>query len=230
MPPNTLCLSGPVPFADSFYWWLKLNDVGLESLVKDSRRYEQPYLAWEMVRKNRNPFFMTGTGFEGYYIGVCHSAEEVLAAIILVNRQILTNIMRQYRMDYGFKSQLMKTLLGEVSDPKAIGIWAAEFGAAIARLRHNLQHNLEGDSFRIETYRAVKTLPPIDYREDDHQILHSYSIGYQIPKPKIQVTIDSIHPADQDAWLVAWSIGRFGHPLIREYLEYTYGFLPRAYF
>ncbi|MEO8606409.1 MAG: hypothetical protein ABI690_00885 [Chloroflexota bacterium] len=230
MSSNFMCLSGPIPFADSFYWWLKLHNIGLADLVKASRRYEHPYLAWEVVRKNRNPFFVTGTGFEGYYIGVCDSPEAVLDAIILTSRNILTNIMREYRMDYGFKSRLMKTLLGEVSDPKAIGIWAAEFGATIARLRRNLQHNIEGDTFRIDTYRAVKSLPFIDYREDDHQIMHNYSIGYPIPKPKIQVTMDSIHSTDQDAWLVAWSIGRFGHPLVREYLEYTYGFLSRPYF
>jgi hypothetical protein len=230
MSANIMTIAGPIPFADSFFWWLKLNDIGLSRLVKDSRRYEHPYLAWEIVRKNRNPFFVTGTGFEGYFIGVCHTPEEVLDAVIHTSRQILTNITREYRMDYGFKSRLMKTLVGEISDPKAIGIWAAEFGAAIARLRCNLQHNLEGDSFRIETYRTVRALPFIDYQENSHEILHSYSIGIQIPRPKIHVTQDSIHSADQDAWLVAWSIGRFGHPLVREYLEYTYGFLPRDYF
>lgn len=230
MSANVMCVSGPVPFADSFYCWLRLNDIPLAHLVKDSRRYEQPYLAWEVVRKNRNPFFVTGTGFEGYYVGVCETPEAVLDAIIHTSRQILTNLSREYRWNFAFKSRLMKTLTAELNDPKAIAIWSAEFGATIARLRRNLQHNVEGDSFRIETYRTVHALPFIDYHENGYRVLHQYSVGYPVLKSRIDVSMESVHPADQDAWLVAWSIGRFGHPLVREYLEYTYGFLPRAYF
>src|SRR5215471_11729107 len=112
-----MCIDGPIPFTDSFYWWLQLNDFKLSQLVKDSRRYEQPYLAWEVVRKSRNPFFATGTGFEGYFIGMCQSAEEVLDAIIQISRNMLDCIARANRLNYGFQSRLMKTLTGDLSDP-----------------------------------------------------------------------------------------------------------------
>lgn len=225
-----MAVNGPIPFADSFYWWLKRYNFDLKQLASASRRYEQPYLAWEIVRRNRNPYFMTGTGFEGYYIGVGHSTEAVLDSIIRINQEVLTRIMRAYRMDYGFKSRLMKTLTGEMSDPKAIGIWSSALGAMVARLRCNLRHNAEADRFRVETYQITQSLPNIVYTENTHQILHRYSVGAAASKIKSSIDMASLHPQDQDAWLVAWSIGRFGHPLVRQYLEYTYGFLPRPYF
>ncbi|MBZ0284251.1 MAG: hypothetical protein K8L97_26160 [Anaerolineae bacterium] len=211
----------PVPFADYLYGWLRLNDLNLMDFIERSRRYEQPYRAWEVVRINRNPFFEVGTGFEGYYIGVCDSTDEVLEAVIKISHEILDRIARQFRMEYGFKAHLMQTLIGEQSDPKAMDIWSCELGATIARLRCNLQHNREADLFRIETYRMTATLPPICYQERGNQITQMYSVGFPAHHQKPAVTMNNLNDSDQDAWLVAWSIGRFGHPLIREYLDLT---------
>jgi len=229
-PQSIMYINGPIPNCRVLLRWLKLHDYGLTRIAKDSHRYELPYLAWEVVRKNRNPFFMTGTGFEGYYIGISQSADEVLDAIIFISRNVLDNITRRYRVEYSFQSHLMMTLTGELSDPKAIEVWSAELGATIARLRCDLHHNPMADQFRVETYRIVKSLPNISYYENSHRILNNYSVGSQSSKLKAYVSMNSVQPADQDAWLVAWSIGRFGHPLVREYLEYTYSFLPRTFF
>jgi hypothetical protein len=115
----------------------------------------------------------------------------------------------------------MRTLVGEDNDPKAIYVWAAELGAAIARLRCNLQNNPEGDYFRIETYRIVRSLPEIHYQENEGTIYQSYWLGEQHSGSPVTVQLNTLKPCDQDAWLVATSIGRFGHPLVRIYLRYS---------
>lgn len=214
-----LITNTPVPFADYLYGWLRLNDLKVADFIERSRRYEPPFRSWEIVRLNRNPFFETGTGFEGYYIGICGSTAEVLEAVIKISHEILDRIARQFRMEYGFKSRLMRTLIGERQDPKAIDIWSCELGAVIAKLRCNLHHNREADLFRIETYRMMTTLPPIAYKENAGRITQTYSLGFPAYHQKPAVTMETLKPADQDAWLVAWSIGRFGHPLVRQYLD-----------
>jgi hypothetical protein len=209
----------PVPFAPSLYWWLQLNNLQLQTIVNHSRHYEPSYLAWETVRKIRNPFFDIGTGFEGYFIGMCHSPGEVLENILHISSTMLHSIYGQYRMDYGFKSRLMKTLTGEMRDTKAVSIWASEFGAATARLRCNLQRNIPADIFRIETYHIVRSLAPICYYEREYAIFQSYSLGHTHHQyGKIHVDLNILNPSDQDAWVVAWSIGRFGHPMVRAWL------------
>jgi hypothetical protein len=210
----------PVPFGQLLYWWRRYGSYPFNDLIKESRRYEAPFLSWEEVRKIRNPFFDEGTGFEGYFVGVCPGAEAALEAVIAANRAILRNIQRDFRLDYGFRNRMMRTLTGEISDPKAMYVWAAELGAAIARMRCNLQRNPEGDSFRIETYRIVRSLPEIRYQEDDTTIEQSYWLGSRRPYQRITVSLDTLNPTDQDAWLVATSIGRFGHPLLRIYLRH----------
>jgi hypothetical protein len=122
----------------------------------------------------------------------------------------------------------MKTLTQESSDVKAMQVWSAQLGAAIAQLRCNLYNNHDGDLFRIETYRTVQTLPPIDYGLTDHCIEQTYVLGRSSQQPKVAVHRNGLKPSEQDAWLVAWSIGEFGHPLVRAYLEASYTLVPAA--
>ncbi len=217
-----VCIRNIAPFSDTITCWLKLNNVKFDDWLPYSRRYESAFLAWEIVRKNRNPFFITGTGFEGYYIGICHSTNQVLDAIMGDCRDILDCIARQYRWEPTILHRMMSTLTGESSDLRTMYIWAAQLGATIAKLRCNLHGNQEADQFRIETYRTLQSLPPMVYHQEGYSIQQSYSIGRAIDKAKTYMDINLIKPSDQDAWLVAWSIGQFGHPLVRTYLEFAY--------
>jgi hypothetical protein len=211
----------PVPFGQLLYAWRRFSSFPMTDFIHQSRRYEASFLSWEQVRKIRNPFFDEGTGFEGYLVGVSPDPEAALKAVVAANRAVLQNIQRDFRQEYGFKNRLMRTLVGEDSDPKAIYVWAAELGAAIARLRCNLQNNPQGDYFRIETYRLVRSLPEIRYQENGRAIYQSYWLGTRRPCSRITVNLNTLNPSDQDAWLVATSIGRFGHPLVRIFLRYS---------
>ncbi len=43
-------IEGQVPFATSIYCWLKVDSLDVDVLTRNSRSYEHPFLAWEMVR------------------------------------------------------------------------------------------------------------------------------------------------------------------------------------
>ncbi len=212
-----------VPYGDSIYSWLHLiPESQVHTLIEDSHQADKHYLAWETVRKGRNPFFENGTGFEGYFVGSCASTDAVFAQILGVANGMLNSIARLYRYDYTFRSKLEKTLIGEAMDPKAMNEWSAQFGAAIARLRCNVYRNHQADQFHSETYRLVSWLPPIDYKQDDHEIRQLYVID--LPDSTYNKTIINAHAlpaAEQEAWMVAQAIGKFGHPLVREFVRFS---------
>lgn len=220
---SPLTVQTEVPFGASITVRMRINDATQEELVTGSRKYVEQYLAWEIVRKCRNPFFDKGTGFEGYLVGTCSSVEQALEQIIAVGQESLDSISRLYRFNRVFKSQLMKTLTGESDEPKAMSEWSAQLGAAVARLRCRLLYNSQAAAFREQTYHIVGKLPGIQYFNKGRTIKQTYTLAYCGIDHVRQVSIASaqLKPSEQDAWIVAHFIGRFGHPLVREFLAYT---------
>ncbi len=212
-----LTVKNEVPFAESIYWRILLQ----HSNPNQQHTLDRPYLAWECVRKIRHPFLSPGTGFEGYYVGLYHQSGDVLEQLLHQCQWLLDGIVRLYPMEYGFHGRLMSTLVGERSDPKAIDIWSTYLGVLLARLRCNLFHNPEGESFRHATYMSVNVAPIIHYDLKEHTVLQTYTLAAQPPTGDAYLHIDlnSIPPARQDAWVVAENLGKFGHPLIRNMLK-----------
>jgi len=208
-----------VPFGHQLFVSLYLKDLHLNAVVKHDRM-EMHYLAWETVRKQTNPFFQKGTGFEGYLVGHCSDAEAALEEILQINQDILDAIARMYRFEYGFRSRLMKTLVKEANDSEAIQIWSAYFGAELGKLRARILSDNEAQAFRLDTYRIVSTLPTMKYDAVDDDIFQNYAIGTdsEIEYGKLAISIGMLPAHQQDAWLVADNIGEFGHPLIRHLL------------
>ncbi|MBE0689159.1 MAG: hypothetical protein IH587_03440, partial [Anaerolineae bacterium] len=108
-------------------------------------------------------------------------------------------------------------------DPHAIDEWAAILGAVLGRLRANLIRNPEGERFQFQTYEIVRKLPHIRYDaiEGTAPLQQHYTLGYYPDQP---VGIISVEPhlakaIDQDAWRVAKEIGKFGHPLLRDFVR-----------
>jgi hypothetical protein len=136
---------------------------------------------------------------------------------------MLENITRLHRSDYRFQSRLMKALTGELYDPQAMYEWSGQFGAALARLRSHLHQNHEADVFHAETYRIVDRLPMIVYHESETAIEQHYEIGHcSASGARLHVGLGDVKPTQQEAWLVAQYIGRFGHPLVRQFLRWVY--------
>ncbi|MDL1885255.1 hypothetical protein FBR01_16585 [Anaerolineae bacterium CFX8] len=215
-----LQIENHIPFAAPIRYWIEIDETTLDEMVKQSRQFERAFLAWETVRKQRNPFFENGTGFEGYFVGTCHSPEEALEAILKLNRDILDRIHRLHRMDYGFQSRLMKTLTGDIYDPAAMQEWSAQLGAALGRLRAGIYYNEQASRFQTETYRSVYHLPLIFYRQKNDAIEQRYAVNFGSPRGgRVLVEPGLLKPREQDAWLVAEYVGRFGHPLVRQFLR-----------
>lgn len=217
---GTITVKSEVPFGRTLYTWLYINGLRLEQQVSHDNM-EKTYLAWETVRMRSNPYFETGTGFEGYLVGRCACPEAALDAILGINQNILDAIARLYRMDFGFRSRLMKTLTREASDKKAIHIWSSYLGAELGRLRAQILVEPEAQEFQRQTYKIISMLPPMRFEQSDHVVTQTYAIG-SLPTPQLPKMIVMRHalkPNQQDAWLVAENIGVFGHPLVRKLLD-----------
>jgi hypothetical protein len=214
-------IKSKVPYDTSIYGWLRLHDLSSDWLVQQSRRYERAYLAWETVRQVRNPFFNVGTGFEGYFVGILQSTEEMVAQLLKIGHGMLMSNCRLYGHQYTFKAKLMKALHGELNDPRATDVWSASLGATLGKLRCNIYYNYEVYRFQNETYWAVNRLPFINYTQCEHRIEQEYTLARFkddcLSKPDF--CLDMLNPSDYDAGLVALMIGRFGHPLVRAYLQ-----------
>jgi hypothetical protein len=210
-----------VPFGECIYWWLRFHpEKRFDVLVRHSAEYEKQYLAWQEVKIARNPYFENGTGFEGYFVGDCTSPEQALEKILQVGETVLRNLFRLHPHEHRFHTTLLKALTADVADLRAISEWSAELGAEVARLHCNVSHNKIADHFQQETYRLVRTLPPICYVTDEHTIEEHYSVvSTRLQADKMTVNPASLTESQQEAWLVAQSMSRFGHPLVREYLS-----------
>ena len=172
-----LTIESKVPHDTIMEVWLRLQDVPLDNLVQHSRRYERAYLAWETVRQVRNPFFNTGTGFEGYFVGICHSPGEMLAQLLEIGHSMLASNCKLYRHQYTFNAKLMKTLRGELNDPRAIDVWSTLLGATLGRLRCNVHYHYKTYLFQNETYWTVNRLPVINYTHCEHHIEQEYILA-----------------------------------------------------
>ncbi|MCB0025894.1 MAG: hypothetical protein M9936_12515 [Caldilinea sp.] len=211
-----------VPFGDALLWWIDHlhDDHGL--LVSQlSHEFDRSYLAWETVRLSRNPFFSNGTGFEGYWVGLCQSSDAALDQLLQLGRGALESQARLFRYREGYRRRLARALQGEGSDLEAMAEWSIELGAILGRLRCNLYKNPQAGTFRHETYRQVEGLPPIAYREEQDDLQQMYEVrdADNPAQPLLYVDPNHLRTTDQEAWDVVASLGKFGHPLVREILS-----------
>lgn len=214
------------PFGHALYVHFGLYDVRFSDLPSKNR-IERNYLAWETVRRKTNPYFVKGTGFEGYLVGTCESPSAALEAILQATQNILDAIARLYHFERFFRSRLMQTLSGEISDPESIHIWSAYLGAELGRLRVHIPRNKAAILFQNQTYQIVNLLPAMTYHTVEYDVMQNYSVG-SVDNPvavgmqgqaKVQVRGNLLNPSQQMPWLVATNIGRFGHPLVRKFLD-----------
>lgn len=216
-----LTVESVVPYSGAMAAWLRLYDVPLQALEGPSRWYERAFLAWEMVRRVRNPFFSEGTGFEGYYIGVCATAEQMTEALLRLGHTLLESNARLYPQDTPFHDRLMRALTGETDDLTALLVWSAALGATLGRLRAWAGTRPAAGSFQSETYRMTNALPGLQYTLTNGRIDQTYTL----PNPttaqtgKLEFSPASLKPADYEAAVVVWTIGKLGHPLVRQYLS-----------
>jgi hypothetical protein len=220
-------IENEIPFGHSLYRRLSLLNLHLDKLVQHDK-IEKHYLAWETVRKQTNPFFQIGTGFEGYLVSRCEDPEAALDEILAISQDVLDAITRFYRYQYRLRSQLMKTLTRDSDNAQAIAIWSAYFGAELGKLRAQILGDAKSQAFRAQTYKIVDTLPQIVYHETEKDITQTYAVGSvgENKTGKLYVTSALLQPAQQDAWLVAENIGEFGHPLVRKLLARSWQPIP----
>ncbi len=211
-----------VPFGDALLWWIDhlRNDHGLP-VSQLSHEFDRSFLAWETVRLSRNPFFSNGTGFEGYWVGLCPSPDAALDQLLQIGHATLDSQARLFRFRGGYRRRLLRALQGEGGDLEAMAEWSIELGAILGRLRCNIYREPQAGTFRSETYRQVEGLPPIAYRENQEDLQQTYEVrdADNPAQPLLYVDPHHLHTTDQEAWEVVRALGKFGHPLVREVLS-----------
>lgn len=219
-------IESKTPFSHELYVRVGLYHLDLNgATVKD--QIEQRYLAWQTVRKKTNPYFVEGTGFEGYLVGTCTSSLEALETILKVGQHILDAIAHLYRFESDNQSRLMRTLSGDFYDAKMTHIWSSYLGAELGMLRTHVPRNKAAVLFQTQTYQIVSLLPRIKYRPDHQDLMQKYAIGFLdasvltgMSNPaKIDVRALALTDSQQLAWHVVSHVGQFGHPLVRKYLD-----------
>jgi hypothetical protein len=220
---TTQLIESKVPFGESIYCWLEAeHSHTFEELVRFSHPFERVYMAWQEVRRGRNPFFENGTGFEGYFIGTCATSDQALVHILALGHEMLDSIARFHHSEPHFHSVLMKTLFEESDDIRAMREWSTELGAVLSQLRCNLLRNSQAAAFQLETYTLLSLLPPVEYWQADQTVWQRYHLTCERQfSNKISVDYSTFSPADQEAWLVVKNVGKFGHPLVRQLLALT---------
>ena len=211
-----------VPFGDALLWWIDhLRDNHGLPVSQLSHQFDRSFLAWETVRLSRNPFFSNGTGFEGYWVGLCQSSDAALDQLLQIGHETLDSQVRLFRYREGYRRRLLRALQGEGSDLEAMAEWSIELGAILGRLRCNLYRNQLAGTFRHETYRQVEGLPPISYHEEHDDLQQVYEVrDVDHPEqPRLYVDPNHLRTTDQEAWEVVEALGKFGHPLVREVLS-----------
>ncbi len=215
-----LIVESNVPYGAAIAAWLALRRQPLAELERSSRWYERPFLAWETVRRVRNPFYSMGTGFEGYYIGQCGSSDEMTERLLQLGRDMIASNDLLYNFDYNFKSRLMKALAEEALDLKALNAWSQVLGATLGRLRRMAASSPAASTFQQETYRMTNSVPPIRYTLHDHTVSQTYTLPFPGQHNARASALDpaTVYPADREAAFVITTVGRLGHPLVRQYL------------
>lgn len=146
----------------------------LAELLLASKRYEGPFVAWEIVRTQRagdivqNPHLPNGlslpwTGLEGYFVGtkIAANPSEVVTTIANFGKDIYDKTVAQALTagDYQTAQALLRTATGEQYSAATYTELNRQFGALLGRLRSQSYENPPAyTTFRGETYEKTQQI------------------------------------------------------------------------
>lgn len=215
-----LIVESDVPYSTAIVAWLRLRGLPLEAIEHPSRGYERAFLAWETVRRVRNPFFREGTGFEGYFIGQCSDADDMTHRLLALGQAMIDSNRRFYSPDSPLLPRLDAALTTDAADVEALLAWSSLLGAMLGRLRAAALRVPDAAIYQSDTYRMTNALPQISYTLAGGRIRQTYTLPYPSQSSQRKIAVDArLLPApDRAAARVIWSVGKLGHPLVRQYL------------
>jgi|GEM_PF-5376771 len=201
-----------------------------EKLKKESRGFEKPYTAHELVRKERGfdvvgylidektgfPIPLTGT--EGHFVGLELPPEEIVRREASLGRNMLDSISRMNHYS-DLLRKVEKTLRGEKFYPDILDELNGAYGAALARIRvlrfTNPKVQQTHDSFRERTYELTKGAPLMEYTIDFDFFKQKYylpPIGKQSSGQPVSISLSS---KEKEGYLALAGAGRLAMPLLR---------------
>ena len=201
-----------------------------EKIIKESRNFEKPYIAHELVRKERGYEVVgqlidgkTGLsipliGIEGHFVGLGLPPEEIVRREAAFGRTMLDSISRM-RHYSDLVREVEKTLRGERFFPEILEELNGAWGAVLARMRalrfQNQKALQEHDSFRERTYNLIKGVPQMEYVLNSDSFRQKYflpSIRKVNNTPPIKVDLTNKEKVGYEALVGA---GRLTMPILR---------------
>lgn len=185
--------------------------------------YDEPYLRWYAVRE-LNPFiYPDATGFEGYFVGLNYSTEQVAQSLAQLGATTLRTLRMLHRSEPMFMSKLWKVVKGELKQGEApdqaiLSELDVCLSANIARLRLQVapERNKKGHIFRKMIAQMVQG-EHIQYLSEGG-VVH----GHIMPIPtRLSTEGRVVRPQEfrtqelSDGYLFMQSLGKAGYPLLR---------------
>lgn len=191
--------------------------------INKSRKFAPGYLGWQLNRKF-NPFFVKGTGHEGFFIRdksegeLQMSSTQVLETLLDYGKKVSDAIIRLHPYSI-HRSDILKTLQEERWDPEVLNELYAWHGAILGVLRAQHLSSPTAAAFREETAQLVKG-SEINYGFcPEEQCLKA---RYTLPQRDMQgikidpeQTVRAMTEKDFYYWQIISALGKMGDPLIR---------------
>ncbi len=143
--------------------------------TKKLATFETGWYRWHDTRKN-NPFGLD-TGWEGYFVGVMQTPEQVAQEIGTIGAQTLKNMKMLHPYD-GYVSKIWHVAQGERFDMKMLTELNTCLMARVAQLRMNIEagRNPQGHKFRQEIQELTQNRRLQYIVEDGRVIQHTITV------------------------------------------------------
>ena len=209
-----------VPQAGKLLWLASMGDSERASeIIRNSRKIEDSYLAYETVRLGERAGFIVGnvfvngmkvpyTGLEPYAVGSGLKPKEIVMLEAEAGIKI-KRILERGESRYLYKQNLK----GEKANPEVISELSAIYGATLARFR--ALGDSYSSSFRLETYSKIKSLPDIFYKNEGPALYQKIIVPRIDNNVFKRMDMELGNEALQGINILT-DFSRLGHPVIRE--------------
>lgn len=185
----------------------------------NSDRTLKGFERWTATRYT-NPFIeaQTATGFEGYFIGLGFSPEEVADQIAQLGCNVLESFRRLHPNNGSYMSTVWKVAKGEVYNQEILAELNAVLGATTARLRVNVlpQKNPHGSDYRNRIASLMEG-QRIEYKVED-EVVTSHTMKVLTGDQTSAIPVDErtfSGDALRRGYAFMQLLGRAGYPLVR---------------
>ncbi len=178
------------------------------------------FLAWMLMRR-RNPFFSTGTGWEGHAIAHTLVPGNALDWMIALSKELMASANRNCTTNKMRRE--MFSILEGTATVQNLRFWNGVFGTALARLHVQTALSPIAREYRQQTYDLLPPATKVGLlRTKNGGIAEQYALPTimldGVVRIDLQLESASMSEEDQRALQLLQILGMIGHPSVRDAL------------